>query len=86
LPFEAKYASSAIPSIEILRRLPQTAALLPIAIAAARERLPYGHKRNSRCFWEGLIWREPERKIGVDTKKNTSQKLVINTVFLLVSN
>ena len=25
--------------------------------------------RNSRCFWEGLIWREPERKIGIDTKK-----------------
>jgi hypothetical protein len=27
--------------------------------------------RNSRCFWEGLIWREPERKIGIDTKKKT---------------
>ena len=40
--------------------------------------------RNSRCFWEGLIWREPERKIGIDTKKK--QKLVINTVFLLVFN
>ena len=34
----------------------------------------------------GLIWREPERKIGTDTKKKTSKKLVINTVFLLVSN
>jgi hypothetical protein len=33
LPFDEKYASSAIHSIEILRRLPQTAALLPIAIA-----------------------------------------------------
>ena len=27
--------------------------------------------RNSRCFWEGLIWREPERKIGIDTKEKT---------------
>src|SRR5258707_638400 len=27
--------------------------------------------RNSCCFWEGLIWREPERKIGIDTKKKT---------------
>src|SRR6476660_4253771 len=26
--------------------------------------------RSSRCFWEGLIWREPELKIGIDTKKN----------------
>src|SRR6266436_2558175 len=25
--------------------------------------------RNSRCFWEGLIWREPELKIGTDKKK-----------------
>src|SRR6516165_5484568 len=42
--------------------------------------------RNSRCFWEGLIWREPERKIGTATKKKTSKKLVISTVFLLVFN
>jgi hypothetical protein len=42
--------------------------------------------RNSRCFWEELIWRKPEPKIGIDTKKKTSKKLVINTVFLLVSN
>src|ERR1700693_1067986 len=42
--------------------------------------------RNSRCFWEGLIWREPEQKIGTDTKKKTSKKLVINTTFLLVFN
>jgi hypothetical protein len=27
--------------------------------------------RNSRCFWEELIWREPELKIGIDTKKKT---------------
>src|SRR5271166_1646710 len=26
-------------------------------------------RRNSPCFWEGLIWREPERKIGIATKK-----------------
>src|SRR4029077_20421641 len=25
--------------------------------------------RNSRCFWEGLICREPELKIGIATKK-----------------
>src|SRR6516225_7343519 len=42
--------------------------------------------RNSRCFWEGLIWSEPERKIGTATKKKTSKKLVISTVFLLVFN
>ena len=40
--------------------------------------------RNSRCFWEGLISREPERKIGIATKKKTSNKLVINTAILLV--
>jgi hypothetical protein len=44
------------------------------------------HTRNWRCFWEGLIWRKLELKIGIDTKKKTSKKLVINTVFLLVSN
>src|SRR6476619_7289397 len=32
--------------------------------------------RNSRCFWEGLISREPERKIGIATKKKTSFILV----------
>jgi hypothetical protein len=42
--------------------------------------------RNSRCFWAGLIWRERERKIGIDTKKKTSKQLVISTVFLLVFN
>src|ERR1700722_5867571 len=42
--------------------------------------------RNWRCFWGGLIWRKPGRKIGTDTKKKTWKKLVINTVFLLVFN
>src|SRR3984957_12480569 len=42
--------------------------------------------RNSRCFWEGLIWREPELKIGIDTKKKPRKQLVINTVILLVFN
>jgi hypothetical protein len=51
LPFDEKYASSAILSIEILRRLPQTAALLPIAIAGAREKdFPYGCQPKDHRF------------------------------------
>ena len=34
----------------------------------------------------GIDLERPERKIGIDTKKKTWKKLVINTVFLLVFN